>query len=64
MRHTDGTSEEKPRPTPAERQGLAGEASADGRGDDEADRREEARRRARVMAAVGEFMGRRNRGRR
>ena len=55
MSPTDGKSEEETSPTAAERQRLAGAASADVPDDEGADRREEGRHRARVFGAVGEF---------
>ena len=37
------------------------EAQADGRGEDEADRREEGRHRARVFSAIGEYLTKKKR---
>ena len=63
---TGQTSEEKTRPTAAEptRYSLfPGERPIDGRAKELADRREEGRRQARVLMAVRDYMGRRNRKR-
>ena len=62
-RSTDGNSQKKSGMTDHEKglplfreQGLV-----DGRGEDEADRREVGRQQVRVMAAVADYMGSRNR---